>query len=370
MNRSQELKKIYESFVTSFSIRPSGEIVEQNMNFKLLFNGKDIPTSIYDLVSGQFNQDYHNRMIDHVLKGFPWRDEIRFSFGDVLFWLDVQMSPLKTEDGLQITYVGIDLTSRKRNEDLIKEQQKQIFTQSQFSALGEMASGVAHEINNPLTILSASAFYLKDMAEGPEIDQDQLIEISQDVEQTVNRISNIIQGLRNIARDPSKEEFSVKTFKEIIDDVLPICSEKFKSAGIELQLDFGKGLDLLPLRILPIQVSQIILNLLNNSYDEIKEKSIPNPWVLIRLSLDNDQSKFQIEVRDSGKGIPKAIQDSIFNPFYTQKEIGKGTGLGLSLSKSMAERHKGKLEIDNSCPNTSFKLTLPYRRSFEQKEVA
>lgn len=359
MDRTQQLEKIYDNFLCSFTIKPNGEIVDYNNIFKSLLYFQEPPRSIYELVSDEFGDDYHERLIEHVMSGYPWRDEIRFSYGDALFWLDVQIITQETEDDVYITYMGVDLTNRKKNEELIKEQQRQIFTQSQFSALGEMASGVAHEINNPLSILSASSFLLKTLATKKEPKPETLMKLSEDIEKTVIRISSIIQGLRNIARDPTKEEFEVTNFGRIMNDVLPICSEKFKSNGIDLQVDYGEGLDELPLRLLPVQMSQIILNLLNNSYDEIKEKEYDSPWILIKLCVDKKNDNFIIEVRDCGNGIPQEIQDVIFNPFFTQKEIGKGTGLGLSLSQSMVRRHGGSLKINNESDNTSFKILLP-----------
>lgn len=367
MDRTQQLEKIYDNFLCSFTITKSGEIVDYNNIFKSLLYFQDPPKTIFELTSEEFGDDYHQRLIEHVLSGYPWRDEIRFAYGDALFWLDVQIITHEKDGEVFITYMGVDLTNRKKNEELIKEQQRQIFTQSQFSALGEMASGVAHEINNPLSILSASAYLLRNMAKNENPNPESMINLSNDIDKTVTRISNIIQGLRNIARDPSKEEFEITTFKRILDDVLPICSEKFKSHGIDLQVDSGEDLDSMPLNVLPVQLSQIMLNLLNNAYDEIREKKYDSPWILIKLDRDKRKHNFVIEVRDCGKGIPREIQDVIFNPFFTQKEIGKGTGLGLSLSQSMAQRHKGNLIIDNDSPNTSFKLILPFQPEIRER---
>lgn len=356
MNRNQELQNAFDAFTCLLNLDWEGKVLNMNRNLKNCLNGDELPNSIFELCSGQFNSDYYQRIFDHVLKGFPWRDEIRFeSSSGKNFWLDCQI--LASTDKSEIFIVGIEISGRKKNEELIQEQRKQIFIQSQFSALGEMASGIAHEINNPLSIISASAYYLKDLAESDNLDKEEVLDIFTDVEKTVTRISNIIRGLRNIARNPTVDDFDYLPLSEVFDDVFPLFMEKLKSKGIDLIKEIDPEIASIRTGLQKVQISQILINLLNNAFDEILEKNYESPWIKVSLTLK--ESKFVIEVRDCGAGIDPAVQEKIFNPFFTQKDIGKGTGLGLSLSLSMAQRHGGLLWVDQECPNTSFKLSIP-----------
>lgn len=357
MDRFVELYKTYEGFTCLVTVDPNGLITSMNQNFLLGIKQNDL-TCLFDICSGQFDKDYYERIFKHVLNGYPWRDEVRFQNekGEV-FWLDCQI--LANSKGNEIFIVGIDVTQRKENETLIQEQRKQLFVQSQFSALGEMASGIAHEINNPLSIISALAHLLKDLAEKDNLNKKSVLDIFGNIESTVKRISSIIKGLRNIARNPTKDEAEYICFQDILNDVFPLFEEKFKSKGIEIRKELPVEVIQKKTMLQKVQISQVLINLLNNSFDEILDKELESPWVLIGISLKNE--KFTVEVRDCGNGIEESVRQKIFNPFYTQKDIGKGTGLGLSLSLSMIQRHEGNLWVDESSPNTSFKFTIPLK---------
>ncbi len=361
-----EMEKVFNRFSCSIVVDKEGTVIDLNKNFAHLVGNEKI-NSLFDLCWGQYDKDYYERILVHVSGGFSWRDEICFELeGYEPFWLDLAMVPYKEN----VMIVGIDATQRKKNESLIKDQQKQIFIQSQFSALGEMASGVAHEINNPLSIISASTYFLKELVKSEDLEPTIIEEIATDIDETVLRISRIIQGLRNIARDPSTDEFETVPLGKIFEDVIPLCNQKFKGRGIDLKLNFEEGFVSKTGDILTLQLSQVVLNLLNNAFDEIEEKGFANPWIEISGKEINDQ--VEIRVIDCGKGIPNDVQEKIFNPFFTQKEIGKGTGLGLSLSQSILKRHEGSIRIDNNCDNTCFVLEFPLSRgsSSHKREAA
>ena len=356
---SDSYKIAMEQMAYTLVISPCGKIQDANRLFLSNYKLKTLPEDIkiFDFVWGQYNYDYYERILNHIAKGFTWRDEIKMSFQEIELWMDMNLAPLD-EDG-NILLFGFDISERKKNEEIIKLQQQQLFTQSQFSALGEMASGIAHEINNPLAIISASTAVIQQALKQKNLDKEFFKKIIIDVNSTVSRISKIIQGLRNISRDPNKDEFEMVVLPDLIEDVLALCREKFRGRGIDLRVNGLEEFKALPLELLKIQISQVILNLLNNSFDAIQSEDITDMWIELQVIHHSEDDEVSIIVTDSGSGISKEIADKIFNPFFTTKDIGKGTGLGLSLSNAIIKRHKGQFYINHENSNTQFVIKIP-----------
>jgi C4-dicarboxylate-specific signal transduction histidine kinase len=240
-------------------------------------------------------------------------------------------------------------------EQLNSEQRRQLEISSRMSSLGEMAGGIAHEINNPLTIIGTSSRLLKKRVESGETTPDKLNSYFEKIDKTTERITKIINGMLMISRDASTESFTVFTWNEIINDVLALCGEKFKHMGIEIKIVDHPVCLHKPFTGGKIQLSQVLLNLLHNSYDAIV--NLDEKW--IEISCEIIAKDFIIRITDSGKGIPYELHDKIMQPFFTTKEVGKGTGLGLSLSMSIIKNHGGELSIDNNSSHTSFIIKLP-----------
>ncbi len=226
-----------------------------------------------------------------------------------------------------------------------------------MASLGEMAGGIAHEINNPITIIAASAHIVKKMISRGMIDNDKILKQIEDIEKTVFRISKIINGLRNVSRDATNEEFAECLLLDILTDTLSITSEKFKAHGIKINVNLDDPIFKTKFSCLRVQLSQVLFNLFGNSFDAIEGRE--DAWIEIQASVTDDM--LVIRCTDSGHGIPKEIQSKIFQPFFTTKEIGKGTGLGLSLSNAIIQRHGGIFTIDNECENTCFVIKLPLK---------
>lgn len=258
-----------------------------------------------------------------------------------------QGRPVMDENGKVIKILGTtqDITERFKI-------QLQMIQSNKMASLGEMASGIAHEINNPLAIIKMTALQMqKNITEENVILKNGVIKI----DSTVDRISKIIQGLRTFSRDGRNDPFEIVSFDHLIDDILSFCKERLKHHSIQLiKEDFDPNL---VFEGRQIEISQVILNLLNNAIDAVDPLSDVDKW--IRISAKNNGSFLEIKITDSGKGIPLETQAKIFQPFFTTKEIGKGTGLGLSLSLTIIKNHLGEIFLDNDSPNTCFVLRLP-----------
>jgi C4-dicarboxylate-specific signal transduction histidine kinase len=239
--------------------------------------------------------------------------------------------------------------------DKVKYQQMQLTQSAKMSSLGEMASGVAHEINNPLTIVIAGLKKLGQMAnqvpEWPE--KDECIKTLIRSERNAERIGKIIAGMRTFARDGSSDPFERVTVSMVVRDTLDLCAERLSVRGVALRIRVPE--DEISFLGRSVQVSQVILNLINNANDAIEE--MENPW--IELSAVATRENIQFRVTDSGAGIPSEVVEKIMQPFFTTKASGKGTGLGLSISTEIAREHGGRLYYDANAKNASFVFELP-----------
>ncbi len=238
------------------------------------------------------------------------------------------------------------------SQKLINQQQGELIHSTNLKALGEMAGGIAHEINNPLQALSLQSKALKssiaELRDLPPAVSEQL----ETVDATIYRIAKLIKGLKHLSRDDSNDPAGYFVMKEVIEDVLSVSSERIKNLGIQLKISGDTNL---AVNGHIVQVSQVLINLLNNSIDALKE--IDEKWITIHLW--EKENRVLITVTDSGKGIPNDKAHKLMLPFFTTKEPGQGTGLGLSISKSIVEKSGGNLYLDTRSPNTCFVIELP-----------
>ncbi len=216
-----------------------------------------------------------------------------------------------------------------------------------------MAAGVAHEINNPLTIIMGNTQILKQFAKMNELSASDVLNMCSKIDNTVVRIAKIVSGLKTFARDGSKDPFEKINLSKLIEETLSFCEARFKSHQVKMIVE--KIDPELELDCRSIQMSQVLLNLLNNAFDAVSSNQ--NSWV--KISVEASANNVILCVEDSGPGIPVAIQDKIMEPFFTTKEVGKGTGLGLSLCKGLIESQNGTLELDTGAAHTKFVLKLP-----------
>lgn len=237
-------------------------------------------------------------------------------------------------------------------KELDIEHQKQIQIQIQkMSALGEMSGGVAHEINNPLQIISIKCTLLIEMVKSKQHDPNLLIEGIQKILETTGRIARIVKALRDFSRNAEGDPIIEVDPVTVIDDALSLSEMRMEKSGIKVKTDFHTDSKIL---CRPAQLAQVLINLFNNSIDAIKGTN--DAWLKIETRARD--SMVDIYVTDSGKGIAPAIAEKMMQPFFTTKEIGKGTGLGLSISKGLTESMQGELVFVNTSPNTQFRISL------------
>ncbi len=266
----------------------------------------------------------------------------------------LSVSPLFDTTNTLLGYVGIaeDISSQKKLSQIIENQKIQLIQSTKMTSLGEMAGGVAHEINTPLTVIFNKSKKIRRSLNENNFNKTELVDELIKIESTVDKIAKIISGLKTFSRNSDKDDFVLSPLTKIVEDTLTLCQERFKFENINLEVSVATNIQF---SCRPSQISQVLLNLLNNAFDAVLLAQVK--WVNIRVK--EEEKYIQICISNSGEKIPPHIHNKLMEPFFTTKEIGKGTGLGLSISKGIIEEHGGKLFFDTHSEYTTFIVELP-----------
>ena len=239
------------------------------------------------------------------------------------------------------------------------ELRHQLFHASKLASVGELATGVAHEINNPLAIIVATTGVVRDML-NPEFD---LNPTPEEITKEIDTIDSAAFRARTITRQllafgrKNEPLLAPCNVNQVLDEVMSGLKEReFKVADIEIVRDYDPGL---PETMLDHDhIRQVFLNLINNAGDAISGSG------KITITTSRNDQDIQITIKDTGKGMSAEQLSDIFNPFFTTKEVGKGTGLGLSVSLSIIESLGGAIDVQSlEGAGSAFMISLPVRRS-------
>lgn len=277
-------------------------------------------------------------------------------------WIRLEAVPFAPTfaDNSQKLLTMTDVTEEVQAEEM----RKAFVANSKMAALGEMAGGVAHEINNPLSIIVGKCGTLRNTLREENFDRARVSSELEKIANTAGRIAKITSGLLAFARSGDQDPPGRVRLRDLVDETLAFCSDRFAKAGVSMEVNMAGNEDIL-LTCRPSQIAQVLLNLLNNAADEVTNeappgKKQPEPWV--RLDVELSDCMLHFIVTDGGFGLPESIRDKVFNPFFTTKPVGFGTGLGLSISKGLIESHGGTLtySLDSRLRrHTSFRASLP-----------
>ncbi|MGD9023001.1 MAG: ATP-binding protein, partial [Deltaproteobacteria bacterium] len=260
-------------------------------------------------------------------------------------------------------YMGGDAliaTTTDVTESIQKE--AQLTQASKMATLGEMATGVAHELNQPLSAIQIGADFLRNMAKlGQEVPRDEMLLVSDQMGEQVARAVRIINHLREFGRkaDTQREKVDIN---EPLKGVFTLLSQQLKLRDIEVVLNLKE--DLPPIMGDSNRLEQVFIDLIINSRDAMEEKQKQAGGANVKNTLTvqsfQEDSHVVVTITDTGTGIPNEAKSKIFEPFFTTKEVGKGTGLGLSISYGIVKDYNGTIEVESEVnKGTTFKITFP-----------
>ena len=244
------------------------------------------------------------------------------------------------------------------------EAEQQLIQAGKMATLGEMATGIAHELNQPLSVIrTASSFLIRKMEHNEPVDPEVSGTMLRKIDGNVERATRIINSMRQFARK-SDVAFEPVQINQVLKKAFDIFSQQLKARGIQVEMDLAENLP--PVNADPNRLEQVFINLIINARDAIESR-----WEKagqagadrrIHLKSSRDTTGVVMEIRDTGVGLPPGVEERIFEPFFTTKEAGKGTGLGLSISYGIVKEHGGKLKASNAeGGGACFSLTLPAR---------
>lgn len=261
------------------------------------------------------------------------------------------------DDNNAVKYIistGIDITDRRKAEEEARQHQAELVHVSRLSTMGEMATGLAHELNQPLAaIVSYTQGCVRRIAAGNNNPRE-LIDAMQQVTKQAQRAGEIIRRMRNFVSKGETQRVSVHV-NDILREVLGIAKSEIRKQNVHLRAQLAEQLP--PVQVDMIQVEQVLLNLVRNAVEAMNSTDENARELAFETSLTSD-GMVQVAIRDSGEGLPMENPDKVFDPFFTTKSTGMG--MGLAISKSLIEAHGGRLwATRNPSRGTTFHFTLP-----------
>lgn len=244
----------------------------------------------------------------------------------------------------------------RRREQELREKQEQLVQAGKLATLGELTTGVAHELNNPLNNIGLFIGNVIDFIDHRRLDPAPMLRDLRAAMQQVRKASEIISHLRTFGRvaPVSRERVAVNT---IVQRALSLVAEQLRLRQIELVLDLARADPAVWGN--PIQLEQVFINIITNARDALADA----PRKVIQIGSAVEGPAVALTFRDTGPGIPPGLEQRIFDPFFTTKEVGKGTGLGLSIAYGIIQEHEGTIAVQ-SAPGegATFRITIPLAR--------
>ena len=246
-----------------------------------------------------------------------------------------------------------DITDRVFNERQLKQKNEELQEAKRLAVVGEFTAGIAHEINNPLAIISAKADLLSlqlemlNVTANSPVTLDNIKDSVEIIKSTVKHSADLIKNLKTLSSKVELDQLEFYNLKEVIDMALNLSSKRCDNEGIEIHIDIESKIKV---ECNKAGLAQVFLNLITNSIDAIKE--MDSKWISVEAKISKNRLK--VYFTDSGLGIDKEIVEKITNPFFTTKKQGEGTGLGLSISVKYIDKMKGKFYYNPNSKNTQF----------------
>ncbi len=269
-----------------------------------------------------------------------------------IIWVRLNIRAIQEANG-QVLYEASleDITERKRVEEQLQRQREALMQTEKLAAMGELLAGVAHELNNPLSVVLGQTVLLREAAGSRP-----LAERVEKIAKAAERCARIVKNFLALARQRPPERSQVR-LNQVVQEAVELLAYPLRVDSVELKLDLVRDLPVLWAD--PHQLHQVVVNLVTNAHHAIRATQPPRRLTLT-TGFDPAQARVYLEVADTGPGIPPEIQRRVFEPFFTTKPPGQGTGLGLSLCQGIIEGHGGFIRVENQPGQGAvFRIELP-----------
>ncbi|MFQ5829465.1 MAG: PAS domain S-box protein [Candidatus Methylomirabilia bacterium] len=266
---------------------------------------------------------------------------------DVL--VSVQVITMSGRDVLHCVFR--DITEQKRVHEEVQGQREALFQREKLAAMGELLAGVAHELNNPLSVVQGQAALL-----GQAVGEGPLAARAEKIASAADRCARIVKNFLALARQHPPERQGMG-LNQVVQEAVELLAYQFRVDDVEVTLDLVTDLPVLWAD--PNQLAQVLVNLLTNAYQAMHHASPPHR-LRITTRSDPARARVHLEVADTGPGIPPGIRSRIFEPFFTTKPPGEGTGLGLSVCQAIVREHGGAIRVESQPGHgATFRIELP-----------
>ena len=348
-----------------FGIDTEGRVNEWNQRSEQITGFTKAEVMGRDLVANFITDDYKVSVGEVLAKALHGEETANYEFPlftqsgdrvDVLLNSSTRRDPAGQIVG--VVGVGQDITElnkvRTEQEKERKESAAQIIQASKLATLGEMATSVAHELNQPLSIIRMAAENSRRKMSKENVAVEYLTDKLQRIEEQTARAAAIIDHMRMFGREATEEPALIDP-RNVVTNALDLMGEQLRLAGIEVVTEFPEDSPCVLGHI--IQMEQVVINLLTNARDAMSEKDTASTII---LRIFSDPKNIHITSEDTGGGIAQNALTRIFEPFYTTKEMGKGTGLGLSVGYGIIRDMGGTITAENINDGARFTITLPF----------
>ncbi|MEG1832276.1 MAG: PAS domain S-box protein [Burkholderiaceae bacterium] len=267
-------------------------------------------------------------------------------------WFDVRVREVRWVDGRLVRLqIASDITDRKLTEDIVRQQQEKVQLTSRLITMGEMASSLAHELNQPLTAISNYSIGVITRMKAGHLPQDELFAALDKTSAQAQRAGNIIRRIREFVKR-SEPRMRPTPVARVLEEAIAFAEIEARKRAVKIVTDVDPSLP--PLECDPVLIEQLLLNLLKNAAEAMENASVREVKLTVRRS--GDVADFA--VADHGTGIPAEMKANLFQPFFSTK--AEGMGMGLNICRSIVEFHNGRLTAeDNVGGGTIFRFTLP-----------
>ena len=294
---------------------------------------------------------YQQEFLQAVAAGEPLHVEVteRRKDGSALE-LELHGIPMQYQGKPHVLTIARDITEKKRSATELERQRDALYQREKLAALGSLLAGVAHELNNPLSVVVARAVLLEEQGDA------KTKAAALKIRSAAERCARIVRTFLAMARQQRPERGPVAV-NEVVKEALDITSYATRTSSVEVELDLAQGIP--PILADADQLHQVLLNLIINAQQSLQEQPPPRR-IRITSCYDYIYDTVHITVADNGPGVPAHLRARVFEPYFTTKPTGIGTGVGLAVSLGIVEAHGGTLTV--ACPaegGAVFTITLP-----------